>query len=120
MSDSAAPTMATVLLGEQQHADHAEPPIATPTQSYKNRKRREQRQSAVEAHGHTATPRMVFEHIQLADPVSSTLDVETLPATFGGYCGKTLDIPAIDRQRVYTLEELQREYGFQLLEYIEK
>ena len=89
-------------------------------QSYKNIKRRENRQKSVEEHGHVATERMVFEHIQLAEPVATTLDLKSLPAASGGYCGKTLDSTPIDRKRAYTCEELHYDHGFTVLEYNEQ
>ena len=89
-------------------------------QSHKNSKRREKRKKSIEEQGHVATKHMIFEHIQLADPIASTLDLKSLPAASGAYCGKTLDSTKIDRSRAYSSEELQCDHGFRLLEYNEK
>lgn len=74
----------------------------------------------MEAHGHIATERVVVEHLQLADAVTSTLDGKTLPAASGAYCGKTLDPTPIDRESVYQPDELQHDHGFQYLPYENK
>lgn len=74
----------------------------------------------MEEKGRTAIERIVFEHIQLADAVTTALDVETLPVAADAYCGKTRDAVPIGREKVYKPGELECEHGFQLLKYVEK
>ena len=77
-------------IGKRQRSDTSDTEGDPPKQSHKNIKRRQKRQKLVEEQGHVSTERMILEHVQLAAPVTSTLDIRTLPAASGAYCGKTL------------------------------
>jgi hypothetical protein len=84
-----------------------------PSQSYRNRKRRHQRDDDRTLHGHTPTPRTITKVYDEAEPVYVDIDLKSLPHVFGAYTGKTQHLNAAskkvartDAAQVHTVEEL--------------
>jgi hypothetical protein len=94
-------------------------PILTPArvdQSYRNKKRALMRKKGVIEEGHTAKPRTLFEHVQLADKVEAAIDLKVLPVAKGGYSGLRFIRDLLGLKKEYTLEGLA-DHGITTLEW---
>ena len=86
------------------------------SQSYRNRKRAAKRRQKVEQFGHAASERTVFEHVQLADPINSSLKLSSLPVDASGYSALRLKEDPGQKERDYSLSELLG-LGFRYVEW---
>ena len=77
------------------------------TSSHRDKKHALKRRKAVEDSRHTAKARTVFEHVQLADAVETTLQLQTLPVAKGAYSARSLVGCRNDSVREYTLVDLE-------------
>ena len=83
------------------------PTLAVPrTQSHANVKRAIRRKAKAHEEGHMANHRTLFEHAQLADPVSAEICLGRLPTTKGGYQGSRFMRDRYDHRKEYALNDL--------------
>lgn len=75
-------------------------------QSHRNKKRALNRKKKVYEKGHTATSRTIFEHVQLADPIEATVDLQAFPVAKGGYSTRRFITDQLDLGKEYNVAEL--------------
>jgi hypothetical protein len=91
--------------------------LAAPlAQSHRNKKRAKRRREKAEQKGHQASERTLLEHVQLADPISASLQAAALPADSSGYGALRLKESMEEKEQQYTLADLQA-LGFQYIEW---
>ncbi|KAF9046182.1 hypothetical protein BJ165DRAFT_1403671 [Panaeolus papilionaceus] len=87
-----------------------------PHQSSRNRKRAHKRKQAVESRGHSASPRTIFEHVQLSEHIDLPYDASSMPATKGAFSGMRLGGTKAENEREYKLGDLEA-MGFRVVEW---
>lgn len=94
----------------------ASPQGPTAKQTHRNEKRRRKRQAKVQVEGHSATPRTLFEHVQLSESLKIATDIKDLPVASGAYSALHLKEAPSSTTRDYTLAQLLEE-GFTLVKW---